>query len=426
MRVLSSSVSSVLMLRDGFGPAMMIPSRPDICKESHCSVLPPYILTNITNHPNAPESAKACARNALRFTSTCHQRRNDFINRRLNATQGHPSGFVSGIILNNITSSAGTQSKSAGPKRLNRVVYTANNTEILDYTLLRSEGGAATNDAAADECYDGFGSTFNFYSDVFDRNSINDAGMTLIGTVHYEQASNDAKWDGAQMIFGDGDGVYFNRFTSSLDVIGHELTHGVTQYTANLVYQGQSGALNESMSDVFGIMVKQYKQNQSSAQSDWLIGAGLFTWQVKGVALRSMKNPGTAYDDPVIGRDLQVSTYAEVLSTSYPDTFDNGGVHIYSGVPNRAFYLVATNLGGNAWDRAGRIWWSVLSGGNLKPTANFHDFAKLTCAQAESLYGQFVKAVVVQAWKDVGIETEPKPQPPPPPPRLEGSSFIQF
>ncbi|KAH8103060.1 hypothetical protein BXZ70DRAFT_769292 [Cristinia sonorae] len=383
-----------------------------------------------------------------------HQLRKDRINRRLNASQGRGpsrgggpagSGIIPDHILSNIASSTIADSRSreaaqrslgissafraqreaqaaslreqaADPKRLNRRVYSANNTIYYDDTLLRSEGDSATNDVAADECYDGFGATFKFYSDIFDRNSIDDGGLTLIGSVHYGDHWTDARWNGAQMLFGDGDGEYLNRFTACLDVIGHELTHGVTENTAHFVYQGESGALNESMSDVFGIMIKQYQLGQTSAQSDWLIGAGLFTSKVKGAALRSMKDPGTAYDDPVLGKDEQMATYSEVLAHPYADDDDDGGVHVYSGVPNRAFYLVATELGGHSWDRAGRIWWATLTDSQLKPTADFHAFATLTCQHAESLYDGSVKAVVEQAWKDVGIEVgitrAPDPQTP--------------
>ncbi|KAH8103059.1 hypothetical protein BXZ70DRAFT_769210 [Cristinia sonorae] len=403
-----------------------------------CFVIPSYILTNIVDHPSAPESAKVHARNALVFTRDCHQRRDELIAQRLNASQAEVQGIIPGHILANIVSSevantharnaaqnslvisgvirdqreaqaASLRPKAAAPKRLNRMIYSADNTDIPDNTLLRSEGGPATSDPAAEECYDGFGSTFKFYADVFDRNSINDGGMTLTGTIHFKNAYSNAQWDGAQMIFGDGDGTYFNRFTTSLDVIGHELTHGVTQYTANLIYRGLPGALNESMSDVFGVMVKQYQLGQTSAQADWLIGAELWTPNVKGIALRSMKAPGTAYDDPVLGKDRQTASYAEVLSTAYPDSFDHGGVHIYSGVPNRAFYLIAIQLGGHSWDRAGRIWWAVLSGGQLQPDADFHDFAKLTCEAAQSLYGSSVKTVVETAWREVGVEVGGQP-----------------
>ena len=171
--------------------------------------------------------------------------------------------------------------------------------------------------------------------------------------MHYGRGYDNAFWDGTQMVFGDGDGTVFNRFTIAVDVIGHELTHGVTEHTAALVYQGQSGALNESISDVFGSLVKQQALGQDAAAADWLIGAGLFTAQVKGVALRSMKAPGTAYDDPQLGKDPQPATMADYVET----TDDNGGVHLNSGIPNHAFYLAATAIGGHAWEvrRAGLV-----------------------------------------------------------------------
>ena len=142
-------------------------------------------------------------------------------------------------------------------------------------------------------------------------------------------------------------------------MIGHELAHGVTQYSAGLVYRNQAGALNESMSDVFGALVEQYVRQQSAAEASWLIGEGLFTDQVQGTALRSMKAPGTAYDDDVLGKDPQPDSMDGYVHTSA----DNGGVHINSGIPNRAFCLVATTLGGNAWDAPGRIWYETLTGG---------------------------------------------------------------
>ncbi|KAH8103047.1 hypothetical protein BXZ70DRAFT_1006216 [Cristinia sonorae] len=380
-----------------------------------CSIIPPFILSNIANCPNAPETARSCAREGLAHAHRLRQLRIS----RLNASQGGgPPGIIPGLVSRNITTSVNQGRPTAGPKRLNRVIYSANNTQILDFTLLRSEGSVPIYDTAANECYDGFGSTFKFYSDVFDRNSIDDAGMTLTGSVHVGNGWQNAQWNGSQMLFGDGDGVYFNRFTASLDVIAHELTHGVTQYTAALIYEVESGALNESMSDVFGIMVKQHHLGQTAAQSDWLIGSELLTSNVNGVALRSMKNPGSAYNDPVLQKDPQVGHYSEVVTyqAPYGDNNDFGGVHISSGVPNRAFYLVATNLGGYSWDRAGRIWWAVLSGGALPANANFHTFAKMTSSTAERMYGGSVKMVVEQAWRDVGVEIGTAPNPPPPRP----------
>src|SRR5262249_15250854 len=139
----------------------------------------------------------------------------------------------------------------------------------------------------------------------FGRNSIDNRGLRLNASVHYGADYDNAFWDGSQMVFGDGDNRIFVGFTKALDVIGHELTHGVTQYEANLEYQDQPGALNESMSDVFGSLMKQYALNQTAADADWLIGSGLLAPGIQGVALRSMKEPGTAYDDPLLGKDSQ-------------------------------------------------------------------------------------------------------------------------
>lgn len=235
---------------------------------------------------------------------------------------------------------------------------------------------------------------------MFGRNSIDGNGMDLKATVHYGNKYNNAFWNGAQMVFGDGDGVIFNRFTIAIDVEGHELTHGVTGATAGLEYHDQPGALNESISDVFGSMVKQRFKGQSAAQADWLIGQGLLAAGINGVALRSMKAPGTAYDDPKLGKDPQPDHMSHYVNT----TSDNGGVHINSGIPNKAFFLVAVGLGGNSWDRAGPIWYKTLTDLRLTATASFLDFATLTADNANSLYGSGARDVVVQAWHDVGID----------------------
>ena len=178
--------------------------------------------------------------------------------------------------------------------------------------------------------------------------------MRLDSSVHYGHAYDNAFWDGTQMVYGDGDGKLFERFTLAVDVIGHELTHGVTQSTSQLEYVDQSGALNEAVSDIFGTFVEH---SGKADPADWLIGEGLFTSKVQGVALRSMKAPGTAYDDPVLGKDPQPATMKGYVET----TDDDGGVHINSGIPNRAFYLAAVSIGGNAWEKAGQIWYDALA-----------------------------------------------------------------
>lgn len=296
-----------------------------------------------------------------------------------------------------------------------RVVYNADFGTTLPGRQVRQEGQPPTGDPATDEAYDGCGSTYDLYQNVYSRNSIDGSGLRMDSTVHYQKGYDNAFWNGSQMVYGDGDEDLppaqrlFNRFTISLDVIGHELTHGVTQYEAKLAYQNQPGALNESMSDVFGVLVKQYKLGQTADQADWLIGQGLFTSNVNGVALRSMKAPGTAYDDPVLGKDPQPAHM-----NGYVNTFeDNGGVHINSGIPNRAFYVVATTIGGNAWEKAGRIWYVTLRD-KLSITSNFQAAADLTFQTAGEIFGagSSEQQAVQTGWAAVGITVGGTPPPP--------------
>ena len=302
-----------------------------------------------------------------------------------------------------------------------RMVYTANNLSSLPGTLVRSEGAPPSGDLGVDEAYDGSGATYDLYWDVYQRNSIDGAGLRLDSTVHYQKGYDNAFWNGKQMVYGDGDEDLppgqrlFNRFTIAIDVIGHELTHGVTQYTGGLVYSNQPGALNESFSDVFGSLVKQRNLGQTAAQADWIIGQGLLTSNVNGIGLRSMKDPGTAYNDPVLGKDPQPGHMKDYVTT----TSDNGGVHINSGIPNRAFYLVATELGANAWDKAGNIWYVTLRD-RIRSTTNFQGAADFTYTVAGELYGlnSLEHQAVKNGWAGVGIvvgETEPIPDPNPNP-----------
>jgi Zn-dependent metalloprotease len=288
-----------------------------------------------------------------------------------------------------------------------RTIYTASNQQQLPGTIVASEAAppGANADVAVREAFDGLGATWDFYFDVCDRNSIDDEGLPLDATVHYGDRYDNAFWDGSRMVFGDGDGVLFNRFTISLDVIGHELTHGVTEDEAALTYMFQPGALNESMSDVFGSLIKQRALNQTAQQADWLIGEGLFAAAVNGTALRSIKAPGTAYADPVLGDDPQPDHMSKYVNT-YDD---NGGVHINSGIPNRAFYLAADAFAGYAWEKAGRIWYETLRDAAVRPNTGFKRFATLTVSTAVRLYGagSVEEAVVRDAWATVGLGVSP-------------------
>jgi Zn-dependent metalloprotease len=290
----------------------------------------------------------------------------------------------------------------ADPGKPKRTIFDAKGTETLPGEPVVHEGEAPkSDDPAIREAYDGLGQTYDYYWTVHDRDSIDDSGMPLLGVVHYGQRYDNAFWDGQRMIFGDGDGELFNRFTISLDVIGHELTHGVTEDEAGLNYWQQSGALNESVSDVFGSLIKQHKLGQTAEEADWLIGEGLLAEAVEGKALRSMAEPGTAYDDDVLGRDPQPAHMDDYVQT----TSDNGGVHINSGIPNHAFYLLAMELGGHAWEKAGGIWYSALRDPRLQPTARFSTFARTTARAARRLYGDDSEEAqaVAHAWDQVGV-----------------------
>ena len=297
-----------------------------------------------------------------------------------------------------------------------RTIYDAREGSTLPGTLVRKEGDPPVADPAANEAYDGCGFTYDLYKNFFGRNSLDGNGMHIDSTVHYQKGYDNAFWDGKQMVYGDGDEDLpeaqrlFNRFTISVDIIGHELTHGITQYEANLAYFAQSGALNESMSDVFGSLVKQYQRGQSAAEADWIIGEGLFTSNVKGVGIRSMKAPGTAYDDPVIGKDPQPGHMKDYVST----TQDNGGVHINSGIPNHAFYVAAFEIGGNAWEKAGQVWYIALRD-NLKGTSDFQDAANQTFLIAGQKFGvgSLEQKAVAKGWAEVGITAVSVPVTPP-------------
>jgi len=267
---------------------------------------------------------------------------------------------------------------TAGGTPQRKIYDQAHSTASTPGTLKRSEGDAAVQDVSINQAYDNFGATYALYWDVFHRDSIDNQGLPINGLVHYGSAYDNAFWDGqGQMFFGDGDGQLLTDTTKGLDVIGHELTHGVTQNEANLTYSGQSGALNESISDVFGSLVKQYHLAQASEAADWLIGSDI-VGPALAPALRSMKAPGTAN-----AHDSQPADMEHYVDTAS----DNGGVHTNSGIPNHAFYVVATTLGGNAWEAPGAVWYDALADPKLTPNATFSAFASTTLAQARTRYG---------------------------------------
>jgi len=346
--------------------------------------LPPHVLRDIAR--NGAEEERQAALDTLAADSTF---------RTLRAIrQAAPVATASPATVS-LAAVAGTGDE----KQLQRTIFDCDNTRRLPGASARTEGAPATDNPAVDEAYDGLGATYDFFWETLHRNSIDDQGLALNGHVHYGNRYNNAFWDGQRMIFGDGDGVLFNRFTVSLDIMGHELTHGVTEKEAQLVYQDQSGALNESVSDVYGSLVKQYRNgDQAAGDADWLIGEGIWADSGRGEALRSMKDPGTAFEG-----DQQPAHMGDYVNT----IDDNGGVHINSGIPNKAFYLTATEMGGYAGTKAGPIWYAALRDPRLKPDASFVQFARLTVINAEILFPDGREKQIVQnAWNEVGVDIQ--------------------
>jgi Zn-dependent metalloprotease len=267
--------------------------------------------------------------------------------------------------------------------------------------VARAEGDPATGDDDVDEVYDFAGIVRDYFKKELNRNSIDNLGMDLILNVHFGQNYMNAFWDGDEMTFGDGDGVIFTSFARSLDVAAHELAHGVTQFTADLEYVGQSGALNEHFSDVFGSVITQRHLKQTAEKADWLIGNEIMGPSLYGEALRSMKAPGTAYDNALLGKDPQPDHMADY----YAGPADNQGVHINSGIPNKAFYRVAMDIGTAT---AAKIWYHGLQ--NLWSTAQFNDAVHVLVESARIMVKNKVARegttqTVRMAFKEVGLPT---------------------
>jgi Zn-dependent metalloprotease len=305
---------------------------------------------------------------------------------------------------------AALPSEAARPRPM-RLVYSQGNRQPpqsnLPGTLRRKEGQKRTSDPAVNEAYDHAGATWRFYQRVFARNSIDDAGMPLVSSVHAGVGFDNAFWDGSQMVYGDGDGVLFRRFTLCLDVVGHELTHGVVQHSSGLVYEGQSGALNEHFADVFGVLVRMFKKGtrvEAATSADWWVGARLLVPAPTRRALRSLEAPGTAYrNDPDLGDDPQPQHMRGYAKLPLTRAGDWGGVHINSGIPNKAFYLAATAVGGFAWTAVGRVWYEAMR--NLQPRAQFADAAEQCRVVSRGLFGttSAVAKRIDEAWSRVGL-----------------------
>jgi Zn-dependent metalloprotease len=294
--------------------------------------------------------------------------------------------------------------KAADGKR-ERFIHDAGRNEHLPGRMVRAEGAGAVADRAVNQAYDNVGITLDFFSTVFGRDSLDGAGMDVIASVHFGRDFPNAMWNGSQMLFGDGDGVNIRGFTQSLDIVAHELTHAVTQHAIpgglGVVRKGgkpdlagQAGALNESISDVFASLVKQWHGKQDVKKANWLLGEGILA-PALGHAVRSLKEPGNP-----------ARTYEADHQVAHMSQYVEGGdVHANSGIPNHAFYLAATAIGGHAWDRAGRIWYEAVS--RLHAKSSFADAAQATAGVAGRLFGAASpeQHAVRAAWQKVGVSS---------------------
>lgn len=278
-----------------------------------------------------------------------------------------------------------------------RRTYTAGNSDNIPGRLVIQEG-ERSNDPIAQAAHDGAGKVYDYYATVQKRDGVDGHGSPMISTVHYgssQAEAENAAWIGeaGQMVYGDG-GQNFRPLAYGLDVIGHEFTHGVIESTANLTYQGQSGALNESYADIFGVLI---------AGTDWTIGASVVKSPPFPVPyLRSLSDPNAsgryAPRDPLrgIGQPATVQQYANLPLSRRSD---NGGVHINSGIPSHAAYLVAQALGN---DKTSQICFRALTQ-YLTPDATFLDAARATVRAAQELYGQGDANAVDRAFGQVGL-----------------------
>jgi Zn-dependent metalloprotease len=355
-----------------------------VCR-SCCLIAPPNVLVRIAEE-GAPEQRDAALRTLTSSVAMRAQR----------ATVGNA--------LRALNVGPAELAFLAPTERTEITVYDVHNGGDFDLPgdRIRGKGDPESDDHAVNEAYEGAERTYEFFRDTFGRDSVDGAGLEIVSSVHYGIEYDNAAWTGAQMIYGDGGGGMFlpGAMTRDLAVIAHEITHGVTDFTANLRYSKQPGALNESFSDVFGSLVKQHRLEQTADDADWLIGEGILAPELQGVALRSLKAPGTAhrFDDQPDSMD----GFRDLPDDDDPRN-DHGGVHINSGIPNRAFYLAATTIGGNAWEKPGQIWYATLAE-RLRANSQFHEAAEATVEVAGELFGEGDERQAVRsAWETVGV-----------------------
>jgi Zn-dependent metalloprotease len=330
-------------------------------------MIPKSLLRRLAADPSLPEASRRAFEATLAFDDQIHLLREVYQSSRTPAVSLAPTPSI--------------------------LVFDCKGTESLPGTPVSDPGGSS--DPTARRAYSTTKNLVKFYKDCFGRNSVDNKGKTLVSSIHFSNFYCNAYWEGNQMVYGDGDGMIFLDFTHSNDFIGHELTHGVTQYSAGLNYTDQPGALNESISDAFGSMFRQWEAGQHAGNADWMMGADLMGptaashgWK----CVRDLSEPGAAHC-----LSPQPSDYAHYI----PD----GDPHDNSGIANHAFFLAATAVGGETWRTVGKVWYGALTSKSASSTMNFDDFANLTIKVAKALFAGDPKIAssVQHAWKAVGV-----------------------
>jgi Zn-dependent metalloprotease len=264
---------------------------------------------------------------------------------------------------------------------------------------------AATGAGAAVDAHANAEVVFDFYNEVFGRSSLDGNSGTIVSTVHYGQDPNNAFWDGAQMVYGDGDGVTFAPLAAGLDVVAHELTHGVTQFSCALGGAGQPGALNEALSDTFASFLQQGYGTPSQA---WQIGSTVYEPGTPGAALRDLSDPQR------LSQPDHMSLYQDDPQDA---AHDNGQVHLNSTIAGHAFFLMSEGgtdktsgmvVSGLGYEKVEQIAYHALTHG-LTPDTDFAQCARATIASASSLYDDAAAETVRAAWEAVGVLTPATP-----------------
>jgi Zn-dependent metalloprotease len=339
-----------------------------------CNIVPKDVLDRLAGDTRLPENVRRRAAYSARLSDHVRQLRSE--------TQR----------LTGLTLLAGANLATLAPKPA-LAMYDCKHTQSLPGVPVSGPG--KSKDATVKRAFTETGLVAEFYAKVFGRNSIDNAGMTLVSSVHYGSNFNNAQWTGSQMLYGDGDGKLFNDFTRGNDVIGHELTHGVTQHTLQLDYANDAGGLNESLSDCFGSMFRQWQAKQKASAADWLIGKDIMgpTARSRGyTCLRNMANPA---DNAALA--AQPTHYSQLHPGMDP--------HYTSGPPNLAFCLASKTVGGYSWDTIGKVWYTVMTTSGQQPSMTMPTFSSRTRQVAGHLFGAAsgVAKAVDGAWKQVGL-----------------------